>query len=199
MKYYNHETKTFDCTNQNLTTLPDDIPLECEELYCYSNNITSLEPLRRLVNLRILYCWNNEITSLEPLSGLVNLKTLYCYRNNITTLEPLSELVNLRELHCSDNEITSLEPLSELVNLQTLYCHENKITSLEPLSRLVNLQTLYCSNNPIRWVFVDLQKIFKNINYYNLNKYQPMFNHIPAKKIQRYWKFYTYRKLVFAH
>ena len=150
MEYYS-TTKTFDCSRQNLTTLPDDIPLECEKVYCN----------------------NNKITSLEPLSGLVNLRYLYCGGNKITSLKPLSELVNLLELYCGWNKITSLEPLSELVNLQLIWCG---------------------GNNKIKWVSVDLQKKFKT-NFSNLNRYQSMFKHIPAKKIQRYWKLNKYRAM----
>ena len=144
MSYYNVKTKTFNCSYKNLTTLPDDIPLECEILHCDCNKITSLEPLRGLVNLKYLYCQNNKITSLEGLSGLVN--------------------------------------------LQWLSCWGNEITSLEPLCGLVNLRALWCPNNLIRWVSVDLQKNFK----LNLNKYRPMFKHLVAKKIQRWWKLSQY-------
>ena len=40
--------------------------------------------LKNLVNLKNLYCYDNQLTSLEGIENLVNLKYLYCHNNHFT-------------------------------------------------------------------------------------------------------------------
>jgi Leucine-rich repeat (LRR) protein len=128
--------------------------------------ITSLEPIKRLTNLRRVTLFQVERVSLEPLKRLPNL-TLLVIRSSIIDPEPLKELTNLTLLDLGyvrsvtslelleglnkltnlnlsyDDGITSLEPLEGLNKLTNLnLSYDNGITSLEPLKGLTNLTQL---------------------------------------------------------
>ncbi len=50
-------------------------------LDCTGKDLTSLEGIEKLVNLRELYCWNNFLRNLDGIENLANLKILACWRN----------------------------------------------------------------------------------------------------------------------
>jgi hypothetical protein len=102
---------------------------EITTLYCYDNQLTTLEGIENLVNLQYLYCSNNQLTSLEGIENLVNLKFLYCDNNQLTTLEGIENLVNLQYLSCNNNQLTSLEGIENLVNLKELLCGNNQFSN----------------------------------------------------------------------
>ena len=80
-------------------------------------NIVSLEGLQYFTNLQYLDCYSNSITSLEPISQLP-LETLWCFNNPITSID-LSNLTNLKYLRVENLNLTSLD-VSNLVNLEVL-------------------------------------------------------------------------------
>src|SRR5581483_11160520 len=58
-------------------------------------NILELFP-----NIKKLYCDCNQLTTLEPIRNLINLQNLDCSGNQITRLEPINNLTNLQKLDC---------------------------------------------------------------------------------------------------
>ena len=54
-------------------------------LYCYENNLTTLD-VSNSTALETLYCYDNNLTTLD-VSNSTALETLYCYDNNLTTLD----------------------------------------------------------------------------------------------------------------
>ncbi len=94
--------------NIGIKSDPSDNELvEIVKLWCHSNQLSDLEPLRALTNLQALYVHNNQLSDLEPLRALTNLQKLECYSNEISDLEPLRALTNLQVLHCSWNQLSS--------------------------------------------------------------------------------------------
>lgn len=117
--------------------------------------LTSLQPIWKLKNLKTLHCGNNHIADLSPLSELKSLEDLSCGANRILNLIPLTHLSNLRKLNCRDNCITDLSPLSQSVKLESLTCSGNRIADLSPLESLATLKSLSCGDNRI----VDLNPL----------------------------------------
>jgi len=95
------------------------------DLFCRSNNLTSLEGIENLVNLLRLDCSLNNLTNLGGIKNLINLQELYCYRNNLISLEGIENLSNLKLLHCSSNNLTNLNGIENLINLEYLVVRNN--------------------------------------------------------------------------
>ena len=123
--------------------------INLEKLYCFGNKIESLKPIKDLINLEKLHCFCNQIESLKPIEDLINLEELYCFHNKIHSLEPTKNLIKLKKLSCNCNLVTSLEPTKNLINLEYLNCSSNQIRSLEPINNLINLKRLCCQRNRI--------------------------------------------------
>ena len=110
------------------------------------SNITGLETATNLTSLELN---GNEIASLTPLAKLVNLETLNLADNkNISSISSLSKLIHLTDLNLSANKISSLTSLSGLTALTTLNLSNNvRIKDVLPLQGLRSLRTLNLSGN----------------------------------------------------
>ena len=125
---------TFQLTNlsgvKNLTNLTR---IECD----YNDKISSLEPLRNLVNLEVLWADNNQIVDLSPLMELPKLIQLCIWNNQITSIEPILSMTNLTELtiglYNQGNPVESLAPLKHATNLRRLYVGRADFVGLEEL------------------------------------------------------------------
>ncbi len=127
-----------------LRKLPD-----LKMLNCRGTQISSLEPLKDLISLRILNCQVTPIRSLEPIQSLSNLQILQCRGTQISSLSPVHRLVNLRKLDCDGTRINTLKPLKNLRRLEELDCDRTRIMDLEGLRDLRNLRELSCNSNEI--------------------------------------------------
>jgi Leucine-rich repeat (LRR) protein len=67
---------------------------------CFSKNLTDLDGLKSLKNLKYLYCHNNQLTELNGLENLRNLKILSCFNNKFS----LSEKYRIKK-YCRENDI----------------------------------------------------------------------------------------------
>ena len=155
--------------------------INLEILYCHYNEIGSLDPIKNLINLKILHCYNNNIQSLDPIKNLINLKILCCSHNKIQSLDPIKNLINVDQLDCGSNKIKLLEPIKNLINLEELGCSNNKIQSFEPLKNLTNLKGLYCSNNEIH----SLEPINDLTNLRHLVYLSNPIEYIPPNIVRR--------------
>ena len=98
-----------------------------------------------LVHLILDFDGVPQLTSLEPLAQLKNLKQLQIWRmEGVSCLQPLISFVQLEDLDLQDCEnITDLQPLSSLTSLHRLSVYGCGIDDLSSLS-LTNLQRLSC-------------------------------------------------------
>eukprot|EP00062_Callorhinchus_milii_P017546 gi/632970045/ref/XP_007901422.1/ PREDICTED: leucine-rich repeat and coiled-coil domain-containing protein 1 isoform X3 [Callorhinchus milii] len=101
-----------------------------QELCLIDRNITSLSavPINSKVQSLNLHC--NQISKLEGLSHLWQLRHLDLSSNQIVRIEGLGNLISLRTLNLSCNLITQVEGLNGLVNLTKLNLSYNGITDL---------------------------------------------------------------------
>lgn len=79
------------------------------------------EDLAKIANLSAIDISGHQyIMTLDPLRRLRNLKELNFSNTQVSSLDPLSELVYLQELKLSNTRVSSLEPLQNLRNLKQL-------------------------------------------------------------------------------
>jgi small GTP-binding protein len=142
---------TLNLSGCRLTEIPEEVAemVWLEELDLAQNQISDLELLKRLINLKILWLYQNQIKDLEPISGLVNLQKIELSLNQISELNPLKGLENLQALGLDHNPISDLNPLKGLSNLQTLDLKANQVSDLSPIADLENLQSLGLDQNQV--------------------------------------------------
>ncbi|MBS7577165.1 MULTISPECIES: InlB B-repeat-containing protein [unclassified Enterococcus] len=144
-------------TSLNLSNLPS-----LSSLQAYTNNLSSLN-LSNLPNLTTLNCSNNQLTSLN-LNNFPKLAELFCTSNQLTSLD-LSNLTSLSDLRVNFNNLTSLD-LSNLPNFSNLWANNNSLTSLN-LSNLPILTNFDCSNNQLTSLNLSNLPILTNFNCSN--------------------------------
>lgn len=125
--------KTLILTGNRISTLPPLGLVKLLKLNLEYNQIEGIEALESLVSLTHLYLGggSNQISNLQPLRRLVRLEVFVLGGNQLADVEPLSSLVNLRMLILGGKKITDVEPLGNLINLSVLNLMENQITGDE--------------------------------------------------------------------
>ena len=103
----------FDCSCNDLKSLPTSLPDTLEFIDCSHNVITSL-PALLPKNLQHLFCGNNKLSCL-PTSLPHTLRLLSCYNNNLTCLPVLPP--SLRVLSCRYNNLAETR-FSEILLIQ---------------------------------------------------------------------------------
>jgi len=115
--------------------------------------------------LVVLNLQHNQITKIEKLEFLTNLRELYFYNNEITKIEGFDNLLELQTLSLQHNQITKIEGLDTLLELQELYLSYNQITEI-PQSILIlgNLQEFHYFDNPINYISPNIKRFLSKKN-----------------------------------
>ncbi|XP_054354105.2 leucine-rich repeat and coiled-coil domain-containing protein 1 isoform X7 [Pongo pygmaeus] len=120
---------------QSISELSLDSTLHAVNLHC--NNISKIEAIDHIWNLRHLDLSSNQISRIEGLNTLTKLCTLNLSCNLITKVEGLEELINLTRLNVSYNHIDDLSGLIPLHGikhkLRYIDLHSNCIDSIHHL------------------------------------------------------------------
>ncbi len=147
---------SLNCTNNNLTALPDKLPPTLKYINVSYNKITQFKSLPD--GLTRFYCSNNLLTFLPELPS--TLQILDCSYNKITALPSLK---NLTTLFCTNNLLTALPPLPN--SLDGLICSYNQLKTLpllpKPLIRVTcqyNLDLKCLPLLPEGLVYLDISK-----------------------------------------
>ena len=153
ISYFDQEGKSLKSKNKGernqLRTIPLSLPSGLLSLSFYENQISKIENLNHLSNLRQLILYNNQISRIENLDKLTNLRQLYLRFNQISKIENLDYLPNLSQLELSYNLIQKIENLDKLTNLSQLELSRNRISKIENLDHLPNLRQIYLGKNRI--------------------------------------------------
>jgi len=112
-------------------------------------DISDIEGLDSLKNLRILDLSYNNISEIKGLENLENLEFLKIHNNKISEIKGLEKLKNLRTLFLQDNQITEIKGLETLQSLENLALHNNKISEIKGLRNLHKLENLGLASNLI--------------------------------------------------
>ena len=161
--------QTFNCDYNKLTLLPDNMNCSISgivEFSCSNNQLTSLPDNMNLPNLQKFVCSRNKLTSLPNNMNFPNLTKFYCCDNQLTSLPDNMNFPNLTKFYCHDNQLTSLPDNMNFPNLQKFVCSRNKLTSLPTFATNMNFQILQkfnCSDNQL--------KSLPNMNFPNLQEF----------------------------
>lgn len=124
---------------RSMSELSLDSSLHAINLHC--NNISKIEAIDHVWNLRHLDLSSNQISRIEGLSTLTKLCTLNLSCNLITRVEGLEALTNLTKLNLSYNHINDLSGLIPLHGikhkLRYIDLHSNCIDSIHHLLQCV--------------------------------------------------------------
>lgn len=126
---------SLNCTNNNLTALPDKLPIGLKYLNVSYNKITQFKSLP--AGLTRFYCIGNGLLALPELP--ISLQILDCSYNKITVLP---QLKNLTTLFCTNNLLTDLPLLPD--RLDGLVCSYNQLKTLPKLPKpLIRISVQY--------------------------------------------------------
>ena len=97
------------------------------------------------------YCWNlkaldvghNNVTSLDFLYDLPELRVLIIACHNVTDITPIASLKHLEYAELFNNKITDVTPLKDLPHLLDLNLCFNRISDLSPILNLKTLKRLW--------------------------------------------------------
>lgn len=137
--------------------IPCSLATQITQLNAQQFQISQLDGIEFLVNLRILLLRNNTIGDLTPLAGLTALEQLDLRNNFINDVGPLGNLPQLQVLDVTNNNISSFDALAGLPSLTTLTIALNNITDVSPLNDLRQLQVLDVGFNPLAGQIGPLQ------------------------------------------
>lgn len=169
-----HPNITYQCMEQNLYKIPDNIPPTTKNLDLSFNPLKSLSShsFSNFSELQVLDLSRCEIETIEDdaYQGLHQLSILILTANPIWSLAPGSffGLSSLQNLVAVEINLASLEnlPIGHLITLKNLNVAHNLIHSFklpEYFSNLTNLEHVDLSNNNIKAIFhKDLQVLHEN-------------------------------------
>ncbi len=153
---------------------------ELKRLDLYGNEIFEIKGLERLINLEYLDLSGSEITEIKGLENLINLKGLILKANNINEIRGLENLVNLIYLDISENPISEIKGLENLVNLKHLVLTDIKIEE-ESLNQIAE------ENVPEELKQVIKENTLFMYNYYSFPNYAQKFvEYCQRKKTKSY-------------
>ena len=120
-----------------------------------NSNITSLDPLEKLTNLKSIQASKTLVSDISPLSELFALESLDFSETRISSLLPLEALVKLEQLDFSNTLVDSLNGLDKLANLRILTVDHTGINDLRPLMNCEELKFIYCDDTKVGKVDID--------------------------------------------
>lgn len=125
-----------------------------------SNNLSTIEGVERLTDLRVLSLNNNQLIQLVNLRMASNLTELHVSSNRLTSILEGSLPNSLKQLHAADNRLMSIAFLKDCPRLevkasQQLNLSQNNLSTIEGLPKLEFLQDLLLSRNQMCMIGTD--------------------------------------------
>ncbi len=108
------------------------------------------EDLHALIKLEnVTVAGNKDITTLKPIRRLFNLKILDISSTNVTDFENISESIGLEDLNVSNTSVENLEFAKNMGNLGKLDISQTKVSDLSPLDAISSLQLILADSSGI--------------------------------------------------
>jgi hypothetical protein len=174
-----------DCSDNQLTSLPENIGENWPNLTIFSCGYNQLESLPENIgenwtNLNYFYCNNNQLKLLPENIGSnwTNLTHFDCHYNKLNSLPKNIGFnwTNLTHFNCGYNQLKSLPENigSNWTNLTQFYCWGNQLKSLPENigSNWTNLTQFYCSLNQLNSLPENIGENWTNLTHFDCYKNQ---------------------------
>ncbi|MEO0473362.1 MAG: hypothetical protein AAF206_27365, partial [Bacteroidota bacterium] len=112
-------------------------------------DISRLEPIQPLVNLKRLIADNSGVSNLEAIKDLVSLEELQLARTAIDDITVLAGLNNLQKLDISYSGVGDLSSLANLKNLRELRADSTRVSRLDNLGGALQLKFIGCDQSQV--------------------------------------------------
>ncbi|ELT87013.1 hypothetical protein CAPTEDRAFT_75795, partial [Capitella teleta] len=174
---------TISCQHQQLSQIPDGIPIQAHQLYLGYNLITRLpeNSFSTLVNLTEISLKNNELVEIQAgaFSGLARLKYLYLTQNSLKLIgdRAFDGLVSLQQLHLQQNQLIQVPNLSAMSSLTRLSFANNKLKLLPEkfFAGTTSLTELRMSKNNMQSIWDNspsILNVLRNLQHIDLDHSQ---------------------------
>ncbi|XP_017290195.1 reticulon-4 receptor [Kryptolebias marmoratus] len=172
---YSEPRPTVACQQQELSSIPTEIPVRSQRIFLQSNSLTIVRStsFSSCHNLTVLWLYSNNISYIEAgaFYGLEKLEELDIGDNsNLRTISPtafrgLTKLHTLQLHRCGLSELP-VGVFRGMFSLQYLYLQDNNILTLhdDTFLDLANLTYLYLHNNKIKMVTNDMFRGLINLD-----------------------------------
>lgn len=132
----------------------DQLSLEWKRIFTGRLDLTdsvTVNDLKDITAIQHLDVSGNEyIQSLEPLSRLVELKLLNLSKTSIADLTPIRNLTGLVELDLSDTPVDDLSPLKYATSLVRLNISRTMVSDISVLEKMTELRNLQVAGIPLK-------------------------------------------------
>lgn len=113
------------------------------------NNVTDINPLKHLTNMRQLYLSKNQIEDISALENMNYLYELNICENSLTNIDALQNKTNLGYLFLADNNIEDISSIESSVKLLSLDVAGNKIKNIDSLVNMKKMTSVELAENEI--------------------------------------------------
>lgn len=155
-----------DISNTRVESIDPLLGMKLVDLKMRRTLVTDLKPLASLASLKYLNIDDNvQLTSLNDLKYLHELRALSCNNTRVYDLSPLTNLPNLETLACENTEVTSLSGLEKIPSLVKVYCDNSPLgrqKAIDFMKENPRILVVYESKQLQLW-WNDLPQWWKNV------------------------------------
>ncbi len=113
------------------------------------DNISNIEPLSQIQNLKKLNLSKTSVESIEPLYELRDLAWLDISQTKVSSLGPLENNHSLQYLNISETDIESIDALEEASSLNKFCMNNTPVNNIDPIMGLTGLRELRADGSKI--------------------------------------------------
>jgi Leucine-rich repeat (LRR) protein len=119
-------------------------------LYRKLDDSPTTEQLHKLITLDSLNISGRmAITSLDPLTKLTQIRVIECANTGVTSLDPLKDLLEITRITANNTKVPSVQPLAKLTKLTVLSVDYTTVNDISPLKGLKKLTFIYADNTGV--------------------------------------------------
>ena len=136
--------------NENITNLNPLAELsELRSLNCSGTKVSDINPIRNLNKIKELDISNTKVTDISNLKYANVVQDFKADNTRINDISVVAFFKDLNNLSLANTDVNNITPVSRCVNLTTLNLSGTQITDLSPLVNLLKLYDLDIANTPV--------------------------------------------------